>query len=347
MLVFFFGSFTEVYATEETSMMTVRLRNFLGNKDEVSMKVRGEYTLLEDKNIALDPDQQYYIRVHNGGLQLLDNTRAIKNFSSSITLQPKTYDEQHYIFLEDRGYLGEMQLTVEDGKYVRPINRVLLEDYLKSVVPREMPASWGSPTTGGMEALKAQAVTARSYAYRRLNRIIDDTQLFQVYGGYKTLNVQGLEADVWHPNSTKAVNDTKGEVVLVGAVIADTVYSSSNGGIIESNFGAWGTPELSYLKAKVDEFDPKHSWNFRIRKQQIDPREFNPHSWWDSAMEEQASLANRLKEQIKLLDSYKTADSFKIERINDITFSEKTDGQRYKQATFNISFYVRASRQKS
>src|SRR5439155_14101177 len=93
-----------------------------------------------------------------------------------------------------RHYRGSLTMTYGDGAN-RTINTVLMEDYLRGVVPRESPASWGDSGNGkGMEALKAQAVAARSYALgeggedggrHSYAKTIDYT-LCQVYGGAGT-----------------------------------------------------------------------------------------------------------------------------------------------------------------
>ena len=72
-------------------------------------------------------------------------------------------------------------------RHVRTVNTVYMQDYLRGVVPRESPASWGSDAGGaGLNALMAQAVAARSYAWaedRAAYAKTCDTTACQVYGG--------------------------------------------------------------------------------------------------------------------------------------------------------------------
>ena len=97
------------------------------------------------------------------------------------------------------------------------INELLLEEYLYAVVPSEMPASYP------LEALKAQAVCARTYAYARILHAglpeygahVDDSTAFQVYNNI-------LE----NAQTTKAVRETKGELLWYGQELADTYYYS-------------------------------------------------------------------------------------------------------------------------
>ncbi len=129
-----------------------------------------------------------------------------------------------------------------------------LRNYLKGVVPNEMPALWH------MEAVKAQTIAARTYALRNQSRVIDDTVSYQVYGG-----AEG------HPNSNKAISETTGIVLKYNNSLVDAVFSSSNGGVTELNSNAWATSQtLPYFAIEEDPFDPKTKWEINIDKQQID-----------------------------------------------------------------------------
>ena len=138
-----------------------------------------------------------------------------------------------------------------DGGSLLVINAVGVDAYVRGVVPNEMPASWPQ------QALRAQAVVARSYglATDRGGAFdqYDDTRS-QVYGG------RGSE--------TKATNDavkaTAGEVVRYKGRIATTYYFSTSGGETEnSEFGFSGGSAVPYLKSVEDPFDdlsPVHDW---------------------------------------------------------------------------------------
>src|SRR5947209_17510122 len=117
-------------------------------------------------------------------------------------------------------------MQVVDG-HTYVVNYLPVELYLRGVVPRESPASWGDAGGGkGIEALKAQAVAARSYAWgesRSTAFKTCDTTSCQVYGG-AGLNGQ-LSED---PRSNAAVAATAGEVrVKPDGTTARTEFSSS------------------------------------------------------------------------------------------------------------------------
>jgi SpoIID/LytB domain protein len=136
-----------------------------------------------------------------------------------------------------RPYRGTVAL-IKSGTGGRTVNDVLLEDYVKAVVPAEMPTSWAA------NAVRAHAVAARSYAVR-LRKFsgysgyhICDTTACQVYGGMSRETTGG----------NAAVNATPGVIVTYQGVVALTQYSSSNGG-----HAARG--DYPYLPAHRDPYD--------------------------------------------------------------------------------------------
>jgi SpoIID/LytB domain protein len=156
-----------------------------------------------------------------------------------------------------RGYRGNLSY-VRDGSTNKLVNTLPLQTYLRGVVPRESPASWGDVRGGwGLEALKAQSVAARSYAWAS-NRYpyakLCDTEACQVYGGAADEGV-ALEDS----RTNRAVDATSGLVRLnksTGAVVS-TEFSSGTGG-----YTAGGT-----FPAVVDDGDrksPNASWTVRL-----------------------------------------------------------------------------------
>ncbi len=136
-----------------------------------------------------------------------------------------------------RYYRGEIRAVNKTNNDNRTINAVGLEDYVRGVVPRESPAEWGAAAGGaGMNALRAQAVAARSYSatenrYNGLARTCD-TQDCQVYmGSALRESVNGAIVTLEHVYTDQAVAETAGLVIrnAKGAVVR-TEFSSSNGG---------------------------------------------------------------------------------------------------------------------
>ncbi len=130
------------------------------------------------------------------------------------------------------------------------IDAVDLESYVRGVVARESPASWP------IEALKAQAVAARSYAIADAVRgagftLFDDTRS-QAYGGV------GAET----PRTDQAVADTALQVVLYKGNVAQTFFFSTSGGHTENNeFSSlgFGGPPIPYLRGVDDPYEAEAS----------------------------------------------------------------------------------------
>jgi len=136
-----------------------------------------------------------------------------------------------------RYYRGIVRAMNNSKNENRTINIAQLNDYLRGVVPRESPASWGDAAGGaGMNALRAQAVAARSYSvtenrYAGLAKTCD-TQDCQVYGGAALrTSVNASPSVLESANTDRAVAETTGVIIRTpqGAVVR-TEFSSSNGG---------------------------------------------------------------------------------------------------------------------
>jgi len=134
-----------------------------------------------------------------------------------------------------RYYRGSVQAINDANGDNRVVNAVNIEEYLRGVVPRESPASWGSTAGGaGMNALRAQAVAARTYALAQ-NRYsyasTCDTSSCQVYGGAALHSVGDGPQVIEHPLTDAAIADTR-SVVIRGSNgrLVSTEYTSSNGG---------------------------------------------------------------------------------------------------------------------
>jgi stage II sporulation protein D len=147
-----------------------------------------------------------------------------------------------------RAYRGQIQVAVVNGK-LRAVNAVGLEPYLDAVVPSEMPRRWLP------EALKAQAVAARSYALSHLQR-----GAFDLFADVRSQVYGGVQAE--QPETNAAVAATAGQVLSYDGEVAQTFFYSTSGGRTLSAEDAWGTP-IPYLVSVPDPYDsisPYHDW---------------------------------------------------------------------------------------
>src|ERR671936_2023504 len=145
-------------------------------------------------------------------------------------------------------YRGTLQVEAEGDK-LRVINVVGLEQYLYGVVPSEMPHTWAP------EALKSQAVAARSYAVTSRR-----TSAFDVYPDTRDQVYLGIDHE--QPETNAAVDATAHQVVLYNGQVARTYFFSTSGGRTASAQDVWGkaVPYLVSVPDPYDSISPYHDW---------------------------------------------------------------------------------------
>ena len=193
--------------------------------------VVGEEAYTAGESITVTPDSIYFAEGTTGRIQIVPTALTGKISLLSVTRSQGT-----------PAYRGTLEISCVDGGLI-VINEVLLEEYLYAVVPSEMPSSYP------LEALKAQAVCARTYAYARMlhpglagfGAHVDDSTGFQVYNNI-------LEQST----TTTAVRETSGQLLYApdGSLVDAYYYSTSCGfGSDEHVWKSDSAPELPYLSA--------------------------------------------------------------------------------------------------
>ncbi len=140
-------------------------------------------------------------------------------------------------------YAGGFEYNRVNGNDLTVINVLGVHDYVRGVLPSEMSPSWD------IEALKAQALCAKSYTLSNMNKHkslgfdICNTTCCQAYNGTRQQN----------DNTNAAVDDTYGLFMLYDGEIVQAFYHASSGGYTEDAKNVWGT-EIPYLKAVEDEY---------------------------------------------------------------------------------------------
>jgi stage II sporulation protein D len=164
---------------------------------------------------------------------------------------------ESYLSYDGNSYRGILVLRASRKGLVL-VNILNLENYLKGVVPCEL-----SPDKfNAYEALKAQAVAARTYAVKNLGRNEDlgfdlcDTPACQVYGG--------LSAE--HPLSSRAVEETKGEVASYKGKLINALYTSTCGGMTEDIENVFGGKAQPYLKSTECIYEKQKEWVLESQK---------------------------------------------------------------------------------
>lgn len=225
----------------------------------VLLKTTGFLGLFHE-NVSISSDSKFvvshYEKNENGDLFEVSNEyEAASNYE--VTLESKEFENGRIVIKipdnngkikinsilrngEIPDYRGKIEIQkCNEGLVI--INELSIEEYLYAVIPSEMPSSYG------VEALKVQAVCARSYAVshlanKRLSMYgaqVDDSTDYQVYRN-------SLESE----NSINAVDDTFGQILKCGEGIANTYFfATSCGSTTDSTI--WGGEKLPYIKEKI------------------------------------------------------------------------------------------------
>jgi stage II sporulation protein D len=135
------------------------------------------------------------------------------------------------------------------------VNVLNLEDYLKGVVPGEL-----SPYLfGEIEALRAQAIASRTYALKNLGRFGDLG--FDLYATPQSQLYEGMSLE--HPLSSRAVEETKGEVAVYDGMLINALYSSTCGGATENAEAMFGGNAVPYLQSTQCLMESEWGWTLQ------------------------------------------------------------------------------------
>lgn len=183
----------------------------------------------------------------------------------NLAVSPQSSYEPAVTWFKGYRYHGDFEYVRRSGDKLTVINIVDIEDYVKGVIPYEMSGSWP------IEALKAQALCARTYAASHFNAnsyygfdVTNDTYS-QVYRG-----LTGATS-----TSDAAVEQTAGIYILYAGEPISAMYCSSNGGATEDSENITGNA-VGYLRGKVDSFEAaaasinaNSSWTDTLTRSQL------------------------------------------------------------------------------
>lgn len=166
--------------------------------------------------------------------------------------------------IDSGSYRGDMVLRPGALGGVTAINHLPIDLYVQGVVPGEVPSTWD------YDALRAQAVTARSYALATRQR----GQVFDLYPDTRSQVYAGVGAETSRTN--RAVAETSNEVLTYDGEPITTFYFSTSGGRTEnvelSFLGAQPQPYLKSVRDPFDDISPRHRWRFRFTTAQMGAR---------------------------------------------------------------------------
>ena len=316
----------------------------------------GDYRGLLHEYLSVTSDTDYTIRYEADGQQIEElyqagevcemdeNSLWLKEGRATIiptVLTGKVILQNVSRSLGTPSYRGTIEV-VNTGKGLAVINEVLLEEYLYSVVPSEMPASYPA------EALRAQAVCARTYAYRNMLHAglpeygahVDDSTAYQVYN-----NIAEQEA------ATTAAKETYGLILFweESGLPADTYYYSTSCGV-GTDADVWSVEEgtspayltsrrISRTETEASDLTDEETFAQFIRAKNADDYEVS-ESWyrWQYQKDTIDSdiIYQRLKDRYQANNSriltlqkdgtYKSEEIKSWKHILDITVAERGPG---------------------
>jgi stage II sporulation protein D len=190
------------------------------------------------------------VRLHGNGILLTDENGGpircsfpvqVRKVASGLAVNGKvvralTASAAFAVQVNGKGYRGVVECTSSD-KGIVVVNELPLEDYLAGLINCEISSQWP------MEAVKAQAVVARTYALYQKNLRknapyhLESTVMDQVYEG----------CDIEDSRAVRGVKETAGQVLMYDGALIQAFYHSSCGGHTEAVENVWGEP-LPYLR---------------------------------------------------------------------------------------------------
>lgn len=214
--------------------------------------------------VTLTPSATYTARKVGGKIRLLRGSTTVRTFSGRLTVSggstPVRLLGKAIGGLTNGRYRGEIEFSRSDLGGLAAINELSLDHYVRGVVPGEVPSSWHR------EALRAQAVAARSYALATKA----GGSLFDQWPDTRSQVYRGVVAETSATNA--AVSATAGQVVLYRGKVATTYFYSTSGGQTESIENVWDAKPVPYLKSVKDPRDrisPYYRWTVRMSRKRM------------------------------------------------------------------------------
>ena len=190
--------------------------------------------------------------IANEGGKIKINGKEIKNTNIELRLKDLETVKDMKVKIDGKEYLGSVRLTVKGNK-LTVINIITTEEYLRGVIPKEMLPSFHE------EALKAQAVAARTFALMNRKRHSKDG-----YDLCSTTHCQAYTgtADI-SDKTDKAIFDTYGEVIQYKGKMILAPFHSDSGGMTENSLDAWSL-DCPYLRAVPEIKKLTSPWNVKM-----------------------------------------------------------------------------------
>lgn len=223
-------------------------------KESIVEIINSNLVLLKNNNEEIDlgnfSNKKLLIKNNDGIITVYDDKNKIVEFNSGKLLIKNNLIPP---YINSKSYRGDFEIILNPKNIntFHIINNVMLEEYLRGVVPSESPSTWPE------ESLKAQALAARTYAVANWNKRkedgfdLADTVADQVYNG---ISAETQLTD-------KAIKETEGKIIIFNGKPINALFFSCSGGYTDSAMEVWNI-DLPYIQP-VQDFDykaPKYKW---------------------------------------------------------------------------------------
>ncbi|MGB9749890.1 MAG: SpoIID/LytB domain-containing protein [Caldisericia bacterium] len=232
----------EFFISYENEKYNVDIGDFISDDERDIFRIINKDKIPFSINISIEGS---YLFFGNDRIKILSNN----NFKDGIIFEIKSIND--YLKVNGRNYRGYVYIYKNLNTFY-VINKLNIEDYLKGVVPSEM------PETFNFEALKAQAVASRTYVLSR----IKDKNIYDVTSTPDTQAYFGMDRE--NEKTNKAVSETEDEIITYEGKIIEAVYHSTSGGYTENNENVWNSVPYPYLRgveSPYEEKSPHFEWN--------------------------------------------------------------------------------------
>ena len=186
---------------------------------------------------------RFVIRRADGAFSVEQAGRPVAT-STALRLRLISVNPYNLVDLGTGVYRGGMHFLAQPGGEVLAVNVLGVEDYLRGVLPYEL----GNVDREGLEALKAQAIVARTYAYKRMLKAGNSG--FHLYCDVQDQVYKGVRGE--YMMADRAVWETRGMAVQHGDTLALCYYFSTCGGRTASKHEVWGGDSIPYLVSRPD-----------------------------------------------------------------------------------------------
>jgi stage II sporulation protein D len=257
------GTFKKIETNKSLAPNIVSINSaFDMNSIKENMKKKNEeeieITEKETTDIVKNEQEQEPTNQNKTVTKKVESTKTETNKKETNTVKKENTETKQEESKENKTYV-----TIYRKKGT--VEQIELEEYLVGVVAAEMPASFNS------EALKAQAVLARTYALKKISKgeKLTDTVSTQAYIDKNEMqNKWGNEYSKYYNKIVSAVNSTKGQVVKYNGNYIEALYHSTSNGKTENAKEVWGQ-DIPYLKSVDSSWDKKTTSYLKIENKEF------------------------------------------------------------------------------